>query len=303
MFFWPLLNSGSLPSANPEVLPSATPVNVEIANQVQQISWHLDWGTVLAGIIAGAAAGVLIVIMQVLGDFLLHKFEKWRESKAKILITFPHERRYIDGKIFEELKPGRSVEYMKTALGSPAMTFAEVAPIFPSDTFYHPDRYEPMTFENDDEQQKYSDEYHSTTAYVYQFMNAVVKITSKDKEVIDSLAVEHTGLDVGLDVPQLPLGWGEENLILGRSKVTKDLIEECQKFGYESSRFEDKMVLCLYTGSPLYTYYSYFGVPDYDEKNPTDADKPETFIGGTINGVCLHSEEHKCYVVRHWDYE
>jgi hypothetical protein len=290
-------------SVSPDVLPTVTPAVAETTNQVQSVSWHLDWGTVVAGIVAGVAAGAVVVIMQVIGDYLLQKFVKLKESRARVLVTFPHDRRFIDGRIFEKLKPGRSVEYMKTALGAPAMTSREVAPIFTTDTFYN-ERYEPMTFESEEAQETYSEEYHSTTAYVYQFENAIVKITSKDKEVIDSLAVEITGDDGSLNVPQLPLGWSddEDNLQLGKSIVTKDLVEECQKFSYEFSRFEHKIVLCLYTASPLYTYYSYFGYPNFEGDEP-DAEKPETFVGGTINGICLHSDECRCYIVRHWDYE
>lgn len=293
--FWPGAIT-NLPSQI-EALPSPTPLLVEVINQAPQSSF---FDTVVAGIIAGATAGIFIVLLQVLGDYALNRYLKRRDGEANRLVRFPHEERYIDAKIFDHLQPGRSVEYMKTVLGPPAMTQQGGEPEFRAEDFHDPETYEALVFASDDERDKYSERFHQTTSYVYHFQNAIVKTTSKDREVIDSLAVQMKP-DQKLTVP-LPLGWSEENesFTLGEAKVTRELVEECSNFSFERSRYEFTMALCLYTAAPLYTYYTYFGTPE--NMGATD-EKPDTFIGGMIDGICLHALEYRCYIIHYSDYE
>lgn len=245
----------------------------------------MEFTTILAGIIGG-------VIVLAAEQVYLHFRERSKENRQK-LIVFPNDERILPESVFHQLSPGSSVELMKTVLGTPNKTYKDYEPVF-RDVEYD-ETGEPIEPEYDESK--------FTHAYFYNFKNAYLKVTSKDKETIDSLAVEvKEGV---LATGDLPLGWGDgENdspvCVLGESKVNQDLVEFCRA-EYSQSRYESIFVLSLYTGASLYTHYTYFGTPDFQKDVEVSKDNPNSFIGSTISGICLHSMENECYIIGYAD--
>ncbi len=255
----------------------------------------MDFTTILAGVIGGA---IVLVTEQI---YLF--FRERSKDRKQLLITFPNSARIIDKTVFEKLSPGRSVELMKTALGTPDKTYLESDPIFEE---YREEEQGLLVrqFNSEEEREKYEESKYEITAYFYDLKNAQIKVTSKDKMTIDSLAVEVK--EGTVDASDLPLGWIQaedekrENLLLGKTKVTKDLVES-SRLEYVFSRYDNIFVLSIFTAAPLYTHYSYFGYPEHKEDIEVSKDNPESFIGGTITGVCLHQDEYNCYIIRGYD--
>lgn len=192
---------------------------------------------------------------------------------------------------------------MKTVLGTPDRSYEDSEPIFKE---YREEEEGLLIqeFENEEYKEFHEETKYVTTAYFYDLKNAQVKITSKDKETIDSLAVEVK--EGTIDASNLPLGWiqedveNEENLLLGKTDVTRDLVGY-SRHEYVFSRYDHIFILSVYTAAPLYTHYSYFGYPDFKEDVEISKNNPESFIGGTITGVCLHDDEYNCYIIRGYD--
>ncbi|MBK8809955.1 MAG: hypothetical protein IPN69_04400 [Acidobacteria bacterium] len=275
--------------------PAATQVITQAEQNVADKPFSLDWGNVLSGLI-GAVIGVALTLI---AEFFIRKYERNRDKRERQLVTFPHSERRIDEKIFDELSPGHAIELMKAVLGTPNKIFIDT-PVFTTDFFYDKETGVELEFDTEYAKEKHSERHHETTAYFYDFKNAQVKITSKNQETIDSLAVEYK--DTPLRVPQLGLGWDDETpLVLGESKVTAELVDGCALSYERNMRYGDSIVIRLYTGAPLYSYYTYFGYPDWADGAEPDPEKPETFIGGIITGVCVHIEEHRCYIIRGYD--
>lgn len=250
----------------------------------------MDLKSIIAGIIGGA---IVLTVEQI----YLYLKEK-RKDQQQRLITFPNIKRIIDSNIFDRLSPGRSVELMKTALGTPDKTYQDSDPIF---TDYREEEESLMVyeFENEADRARYEENKFKTTVYFYDFENAQVKITSKDREVINSLAVEVK--EGTLDASCLPFGWMTdedegENLILGQTKVTKELVG-MSRSERVLSRYDNTFVLSVYTAAPLYTHYTYFGFPESHKGTGTSKDNPESFVGSIITGVCIHRSEHDSYII------
>lgn len=219
--------------------------------------------------------------------------EKGKENRQKQII-FPNDERILPESVFHQLSPGSSIDLMKAALGTPNKTYKDYEPVYAEINYD----------ENGDPYEVGYDESRFTNAYTYNFKNAYLKVTSKDRETIDSLAVEVKEGD--LSTGHLPLGWGdgegpEPICILGLSKVNQELAEICTP-AYWQSRYESVFVLRLYTAAPLYTYYTYFGSPDFENGLEPSKDDANSFIGSTITGVCLHSTETDCYIIGYGDH-
>ncbi len=251
----------------------------------------MDLQTIIAGVIGGA---IVLAAEQI----YLHLKESRQEKRHK-LVTFPNSERIIDKTIFDRLSPGRNVELMKTALGTPDKTYPESDPVFQELRAEEAD----LVFNEIDDKIPEEDRY-KTTAYFYDFKNAQVKITSKNRETIDSLAIEVK--EGTIDASDIPLSWAasdeevDDKLILGKTLVKKDLVES-SRLEYVFSRFDNIIILSVYTGSPFYTHYTYTGNADFKEDIEISKDNPESFIGGTITGICLHIMEYECYIIRGYD--
>ncbi len=262
-------------------------------------------------ILIGAAGGAIVLMAE---QIYLFVREKSKEKKQKV-VRFPNIERIIDSSIFDSLGPGSSIEFMKNVLGVPNKIYKEYDAVY--ETFSYggyetdlPEVDEPTSDPQIEgearaayELQTAEENENFTYGYFYIFKNAYLKITSKDKETIDSISVNV--IHGVLSTKGLPLGWSEnedENgCVLGLSKVTKELVDSCLRHEYRQTRFGDTFIFTLYTGYPFYTHYTYFGVPNYENVTNCRNVKPEQFIGSLIDGICLHSEEFNCYIVSPFD--
>jgi len=110
------------------------------------------------------------------------------------------------------------------------------------------------------------DEREETNAYLYLFKNANVKITSKDKEGIDTLTVIAKDKSIIANSLWYPEDDYDENKIdrLGEMKVTQVLIE-MSSFLFLRTRYDDAFAFAYSTAAPLYMHYTFFGSPDYQK--------------------------------------
>jgi hypothetical protein len=181
---------------------------------------------------------------------------------------------------------------MKATLGTPHKTSHYDDPIFMESHFG------PFTDDNGNEIPRPDWEEGSgvkTNSYLYMFKNATVKVTSKDNETIDSLTVVCD--DSSLDFSNLVCYWKDvsDKDKFGELKVTKEMVGSC-RLEHLQTRWDNVLVLSSYLGSPTYDYETYFAYPDLDKEKP-DKDNPESFIGGTIFGVCLSVSDTDAYYV------
>ncbi len=261
------------------------------------------WTNVGGGIVSGLASGLVVAIAVLLAEYIIRKREKAREKAEALRIEFPNSKRLIQPDIFHKLGPGGSIELMKSVLGAADNTFIDSIPVFEenreeeSGLLVH-------EFSDDEAKAKFEETRFNTTAYLYDFKNATVKITSKNEETIDSLALD-VKFEYTLNCSDLPLGFvttetgeGDLSLILGESKVDKDFAES-SRLDHVFSRQDSYFICSIYTAGPLYLHYTCFGFPMGDVM--PDKQKPETFVGQTITGICIHRDELECYIPRSWD--
>jgi len=138
-----------------------------------------------------------------------------------------------------------------------------------------------------------------TNVYFYFFENANLKITSRDKEVIDSLTLICHDNSISLDY--FLLDSDEGSLRLGELKVTKAFVDYGIRHDYLQARLDSSFALQIRTAAPNYLTYTYFGfggggIRDYYANND-----PSAFIGETIDGVCLSEDPDSSFYI--YDYE
>lgn len=235
----------------------------------------------LTTILIGAAGGAIVLILEQLYLYL----KETRTTKKQKLIKFPNEERFIDENIFYHLSPGNSIDLMKNILGPPNKVFKDYGKLFESE------------FEDENLTEESDSKY--TTAFIYSFKNAVVKITSKNKENIDSLTV--IAKDNSILIPELMMIVENDDLAkrkdkFNETKVTNEMVEMCRP-EYIQTRWDSSFVLSFYTGPPFYTYYTYFGDVDYKDDVEYSKNHPMNFINGTINGICISTNEEDIYYI------
>lgn len=244
----------------------------------------MDWNTFLMAAGGTLAAGIILFIAE---SYRRHRW-RLRESRESRKIKFPNAQRRIDNSIFTSLSHGSTIELMKSALGTPDRYSQWDDPVFLQSGF-NPES---------DEMPEGYDEGRGlkTHSYLYSFANANVKITSQDNLTIDSLTVLPT--EAGFSFSGLRFHWGEEDgdtLIFGETTVPQEMAEDCRA-EYLTTRWDRCLVLSGYLASPTYDYETYFcfkspGISEADLKDPS------TFVGATIEGVCLSSEDTKVFYI------
>lgn len=238
--------------------------------------------TISCSVISGVGVWIANVI------YYNHK-EKQREEKQKI-VTFPNEERTINKSIFTALAPGASLDLMKSVLGTPNKIFKDIGAVF----------VELKEDESNDFVKNTNDNREGTNAYLYKFKNANVKITSKEKESIDSLTVIAFKNDIRLVDFMIPGEDEDTEDRLNEIKVTPYLFEHCKR-EFIKTRMDNCFALSFDTGSPFYATYTYFGSPDFDKDTDFETDNPNNFIGGTIDGICISSNIEDCYFIPHYE--
>jgi hypothetical protein len=244
----------------------------------------MEWSTFLSAAGGTLAAGIILFIAESI------RRHRWRvkESRENLKIKFPNTRRRIDNSIFTSLSHGSTIELMKSALGTPYRYSEWDEPVFLQSRFSAEDAELPEGY----------DEVRGlkTNSYLYSFANANVKITSQDNLVIDSLTVMPT--ETGFSFSGLRFHWNEKEndaLMFGEATVPQEMAEDCRA-EYLTTRWDRCLVLSGYLASPTYDYETYFCFksPDISE---VDLKDPSTFVGATIEGVCLSSEDSKVFYI------
>lgn len=247
-------------------------------------------------LLAGAVGGLIALAVE-------HTYLAIRDRQTrnkKLIISFPNNDRRITESIFTELSPGASIELMRSVLGTPNKTFQDLGRLsltsgYNEDGAYH-DVPEPEVPQGEEEPY--------TNSYLYVFKNAWVKVTSKDKETVDSLTVLTKDNSLSMDSLLLPEGI-EEDARFGVTKVTKEWIMGCN-YEFLLTRRDRSFAISHFFGSPLYRHYTFFGSPLFNEEREEKESSgnecsAEYFIGGIIEGVCISSEASNIYYI--YDYE
>lgn len=137
------------------------------------------------------------------------------------------------------------------------------------------------------------DELKNITSDLYFLENAVLKVTTIDKQSIHALTV--LSYDKLL-LPDIPHYCNEYGDALTNAKVCQELIDNSIIGSIRTIR-DSAIALRTYTGPPFYKHMTYF-INGYlqDEENPDESE----LIGSPISGFCLSNSEMVFYI---YDYE
>lgn len=218
---------------------------------------------ILIGLGGTIVGGVIVWVIQ---QYYLNRREKERLESLQV-IKSSHSDKIITTEIFFDLAPGKSIELMKQMLGAPRTCGRLDAPVFSNDSV-------------------------ETHSYLYFFQNGMLKITSVDNEVIDTLTVFG---DSRLSVEKLFYPVESPTYSLGEVKVCAELVAAGEVSIIASMR--DSSFAIRYTvPAPIYLSYTYFGGSDkvWDFRKSNDA---TVFIGETIEGVCISRQSQEAYFI------
>lgn len=214
-----------------------------------------------------------------------NEFEREKQIKESLRVKSKNSQRTIDSEIFYFLSPGKSIESMKDILGVANVISNEDYPVF-EDEFINPRQVI--------EDSKIEVE-NKTNSYLYLFKNASVKVTSKNNKSVDSLTV--INYDEDLDFEYLLFSWGnDENGRFGKTKVSKDMVENCDRHTLIQTRIDNSFVLTFNTPAPTYFTYTYFGFC-YKHSSYHKEQNPIEFINSFIDGVCISKSENDIYYI------
>jgi len=230
----------------------------------------------LENLLSGVVGGAIVLIFEYTYVYFTNK----SSDKKQQIVTFPNERKIIDGSIFSSLSPGANLELMKSVLGSPNKIYQEEVRVFEDSSIAC---------------LKPKKKPKPTNAYLYLFKNAQVKITSKDKETIDSLTVLTDDENISTEALMYP-DETDENFKFGKTKVTREMLVDC-RVEYIHGMRDNSFAISFFFPCPLYKNYTYFGTPDVDKNIDVIEYKPEDFIGGTIDGVCISFDDAEVYFI------
>ncbi len=214
----------------------------------------------LSGVISGFTAGFTVLVLEQL--YLLYK-EKHHKEEQLVIKATPLNK-IISQQVLNRLRPGTSIENMRSMLGAPVITERCVYPLF-----------------SNQELKKFS--------YLYFFENADIKIISSDNEVIDSLTIMFKGQIVdGVGFALFPFQSLEKNNS-NQLRLNKDFIDSVRKKEDIITRIDRSSALQVFVPNPLYAYYTAFVLGVEDESMD--------FLNRSIEGVCISSNEDDVYYI------
>lgn len=221
------------------------------------------YSSLISGTLSGLITGLIV-------GLFLYYFQKRRDEDEKSNINFNKLKKRLPKDIIKFIQPGISFEKIKEYLGAA--------------DFYGNAEQGCFT--------EYSDP-QKTNSYLYNFINARLKITSQDNITIDTVTIFSNPLSEGKKKLQIevflnPYHLDEGGAILGQSKLTKNNLENVSN--HFSNRSSREMIFGIETYHGRfgnYMNYSYFGyhAPNFEKYEQTN--NPENLIGGTIEGFCI----------------
>jgi hypothetical protein len=223
---------------------------------------------VLIGFVSTVFGGVVVWIIQ---QIYLNRKEKRKELESSI-IKPKQISRSIDRHAIESLTPGSTIELMRELLGAPQRQARSDYPVFKGKEV-------------------------KTHSYIYNFKNALLKITSKDNKIIDSLTV--FGEDDKIYHEMLEFFSDEQKEIpkLGKAKINKELIKNCTKHDIIRGCRNYSFAVSVDIPNPYYMTFTYFGYPDSGDSDYEETQNPESFIGSTIDGFCISDNSDNVYFI------
>lgn len=218
------------------------------------------WENVIAGSVSGLVSGGIV-------GFTLYFLQRSLNRREVVNINFSKSKKRLPSDIFDHVKPGMGLAKVLESFGSADVYFDEVNGFFEKD-------FNPV----------------KTNSYLFKFLNAHLRVTSRDKAVIDTVTVFVAGDDnTKSHRIRLPFQLRDgNNGYLGHTLLTHDFLENVKNHLLFRSMRERLFGIEIYagfgTGYMSYTYFGYFvsNVNGYQKD-----ERPEYFLGETIHGVCI----------------
>lgn len=185
--------------------------------------------------------------------------------------------RVLTNEIVDKIGPERNYEKVKEILGVPDKVVADESVFdseFPFDVFSE-------------------DELKNITSDIYFLENAVLKVTTIDKQSIHALTVLSYDKLLLPDIPHYCNEYGDD---LTDAKVCQELVDNSAIGSIRTIR-DSAIALRTYMGPPFYKHMTYF-IDGYleDEENPDESE----LIGSPISGFCLSDSKMVFYI---YDYD
>lgn len=187
-------------------------------------------------------------------------------------------RKMLTNDIIEVLSPERNYAKVKELLGVPDKVMKDF-----------------NVFEDENEYIIFSaDELENITSDIYFLDNAVLKVTTIDRQAIYSITV--FGYDDQLEIPGIYYPCDMHNNTLAEARICQEIVDTATITSVRTIR-DSATALRTSIGPPFYKYITYFthGHLD-DEENPNY----NTLVGREISGFCLSKSNLAFYI---YDYE
>jgi hypothetical protein len=218
------------------------------------------WENIIAGGISGVVSGAVV-------GLALYLLQRRIENNDRVNVDLNQLKRRLPSDVLAHIKPGVSWSKVRETLGEPDYT---------TDSEY-------SEFMDDDSGAI------TTNSYLYNFLNANLKITTTDNVAIDSVSVFITGNEkkkYNIQLP-FPLDNGQPGLI-GEVKLDANLIEHMKHHMLYSTAREMTWGIETYAGwATNYLSYSYFGYFAGESEPYRQRKDANLFLGETIDGVCI----------------
>ena len=211
----------------------------------------------LSSVLSGFTAGFTVLVLEQI--YIWYK-EKRLAAERLIVKATPLNKR-ISQQALNRLRPGTSIDNMRSMLGAPVVSQREVFPIFTEHTL-----------------KKYS--------YLYFFSNADIKITTFDNETIDSLTIIFKDeIDGGIGFTLFPFQEKESSNV-DQLKLDEDF--NLDRYEHIKTRVDNATALQTYVPNPLHSYYTVF---------VHNTDNPLNFSDHVIEGICISSKKDDVYYI------
>lgn len=187
-------------------------------------------------------------------------------------------RKMLTNDIIEALSPERNYAKVKELLGVPDKVMKDF-----------------NVFEDNDEYRIFSaNELKEITSDIYFLDNAVLKVTTIDRQAIYSITV--VGYDDQLKIPGIYYPCDMYNNTLAEARICQEIVDTATITSVRTIR-DSATALRTSIGPPFYKYITYFTYGHLDdEENPNY----NTLVGNEILGFCLSDSNLAFYI---YDYE
>lgn len=187
-------------------------------------------------------------------------------------------RKMLTNYIIEALSPERNYAKVKELLGVPDRVMKDGT-----------------VFKDDNQYSIFSaDELKKITSDIYFLDNAVLKVTTVDRQTIHSITV--FGYDDQLEIPGIYYPCNRYNNTLAEARICQEIVDTATITSVRTIR-DSATALRTSIGPPFYKYITYFTHGHLDDEENPDYN---TLVGNEISGFCLSNSDLVFYI---YDYE